>query len=275
MFSNKKYKRIDKPPFVSIITVVLNGEKYFEETIQSVINQNYPNIEYIIIDGGSTDSTLDIIKKYEKNIDYWVSEPDHGLYDAINKGISVAKGEIIASLHSDDLYFYNNVVKRVVDEFMKDNELYWVYGDFCSIDENSKIKNIYRIPNYNWKMLLFSNYCYIPHPTTFFRKEVFNQVGHLDDRYKLSADYDFFLRLGDRYKAKRLKYPITKFRFHKKRLSESKEKQAIEERKQIQEKYRFFKKKGHRLFYSLLILFKFKLLNLKVYFSRMKDILCV
>lgn len=100
-YFKKSYK--DKP-LVSIITVVLNGEKYLEETILSVLNQTYDNVEYIIIDGGSTDGTLDIIKKYEHAIDYWVSERDRGIYDTMNKGITVASGEWIELLNAGDFY---------------------------------------------------------------------------------------------------------------------------------------------------------------------------
>ena len=99
-----KKKNVNVKPFFSIITVVLNNEKFIEQTIKSVLNQKYKNFEYIIIDGGSTDSTIEIIKKYEKKIDYWVSGKDKGLYDAFNKGMSVAKGEFIGIINSDDLY---------------------------------------------------------------------------------------------------------------------------------------------------------------------------
>ena len=91
-------------PLVTIITVVFNGEKYLQQTIQSVINQTYDNVEYVVIDGGSTDGTVDIIRKYEDKIDYWVSEPDQGIYDAMNKGIQLAGGEIVGLINSDDCY---------------------------------------------------------------------------------------------------------------------------------------------------------------------------
>ena len=95
---------LENKPLVTIITVVFNGEAYLEETIQSVINQTYDNVEYIIIDGGSTDGTLDIIKKYENQIDYWISEKDHGIYDAFNKGISLAQGTLVGIQNADDYF---------------------------------------------------------------------------------------------------------------------------------------------------------------------------
>lgn len=119
----------NKAPLISIITVVYNGEKYLEQTIQSVINQTYKNIEYIVIDGGSTDGTLDIIKKYEEHISYWVSESDKGLYDAMNKGIGVAKGELIGMINSDDWYELEAV--EIMAEAYKNNptKVYFMQTD--------------------------------------------------------------------------------------------------------------------------------------------------
>ena len=122
-----------KSPLITIITVVYNGEKYLEQTIESVINQTYKNIEYIIIDGGSTDKTLDIIKKYEKNIEYWVSEPDKGLYDAMNKGIKLANGELIGMINSDDWYELDTV-ETVVNAYKKHPTKTIFHADRYDID---------------------------------------------------------------------------------------------------------------------------------------------
>ena len=122
-------------PLVSIITVVYNGEKYLEQTIQSVINQTYKNIEYIIIDGRSTDGTLNIIKQYEKHISYWVSEPDKGLYDAMNKGIGIAKGELIGMINSDDWY-ENEAVEIMVEAYKNNPDKHIFHADRYDIDDN-------------------------------------------------------------------------------------------------------------------------------------------
>ena len=128
--NNKKNQAL-----VSIITVVYNGEKYLEQTIQSVINQTYKHIEYIIIDGGSTDGTLNIIKQYQEHISYWVSEPDKGLYDAMNKGISIAKGELIGMINSDDWYELNAV--EIMVEAYKNNPTKSIFhADRYDIDNN-------------------------------------------------------------------------------------------------------------------------------------------
>ena len=112
-----------KDPLLSIVTVVMNGERYLEETIQSVIRQTYDNVEYIIIDGGSTDGTVDIIKKYEEQIDYWVSEHDDGQTDALIKGFDVSNGDILYWLNYDDLLFNENTIADVVTVFEKNKEL--------------------------------------------------------------------------------------------------------------------------------------------------------
>jgi len=121
-------------PLVSIITVVLNGEKYLEETIKSVINQTYPNVEYIIIDGGSTDGTVDIIKKYENYIDYWVSESDKGIYDAMNKGIDVILGEWVNFMNAGDTLASEEVLKKVFFTITKKCLL--IYGNTNVYEEN-------------------------------------------------------------------------------------------------------------------------------------------
>ena len=126
-------------PLVSIITVVYNGEKYLEQTINSVINQSYKNIEYIIIDGGSSDRTLEIIKEYEKYIAYFVSEPDEGLYDAMNKGIGISNGELIGMINSDDWYELN-AVELMVCAFVKNPKKTIFHADRFDVDERTNKK---------------------------------------------------------------------------------------------------------------------------------------
>jgi glycosyltransferase involved in cell wall biosynthesis len=175
-------------PLVSIITVVFNGERYLEETIKSVINQTYKNIEYIIIDGGSTDNTLNIIKKYEDKIDYWISEKDKGIYDAINKGIKLSRGELIGIINADD-YYEIDVLEKVVSIYTKDSEV--IYGDLRFIESES-INFIAKAPikleGMLKRMVIF-------HPSTFVTKEVYLKYGMYKDTFKIAADYEFLLRL--------------------------------------------------------------------------------
>ena len=173
---------------VSIITVVYNASNTIEQTIKSVLNQTYPNIEYIIIDGGSTDGTVEIIRRYLDKIDIFISEKDDGLYDAMNKGIKLASGEIIGILNSDDTYT-ENAVSRVVDSF-KNQPKDVLYGNAMFVDDTSEI-GLYDCSDIEqlWYKMV------IPHPATFVRKEVYDKYGVFDTQYPISADYDLMLRL--------------------------------------------------------------------------------
>ena len=182
MFKNYKYK-------VSIITVSFNSEKTIEQTIKSVINQTYKNIEYIIIDGGSTDGTIEIIKKYQDNISYWVSEPDEGIYDAMNKGLAKAKGDIIGIINSDDWYD-ENVFGNVVEHFLN-SDCDVVHGDIIRVYDDidlfirSKPLDIENI----WHKTVFY------HPTMFVKKDIYDKLGFFRKEFILAADYEFMLRL--------------------------------------------------------------------------------
>ena len=167
-------------PLISVITVVYNGAKYLEKTILSILNQSYPNIEYIIIDGGSTDDTLDIIKKYENYIDYWISEPDNGIYDAMNKGINLALGQWIYFLGSDDICF--NVIHRIIGRLCIKFDAF--YGDVYM-----KKKKIIYDGKFNKYKLMLKNICHqaIFYNSTIFKKRRFNV------KYNILADYEFNL----------------------------------------------------------------------------------
>jgi glycosyltransferase involved in cell wall biosynthesis len=178
---------IKSKPIFSIITVVLNGEKFLRETIESVKNQSFKDYEYIIIDGGSTDKTLDIIKEYSEHIDFWISEKDLGLYDAFNKGILMAKGKYIGIINSDDVYTVNAL--EIINEYFSNNpKIDFVFG---SVKKHWGILHGYRP-----KKIYYSWGFYSSHSTGFFiKKESANKVGLYDLRYKYHADYDFFFRM--------------------------------------------------------------------------------
>jgi glycosyltransferase involved in cell wall biosynthesis len=178
---------IKSKPIFSIITVVLNGEKFLRETIESVKNQSFKDYEYIIIDGGSTDKTLDIIKEYSEHIDFWISEKDLGLYDAFNKGILMAKGKYIGIINSDDIYTINAL--KIINQYFSNNlEIDFVFG---SVKKHWGILHGYRP-----KKIYYSWGFYSSHSTGFFiKKESANKVGLYDLRYKYHADYDFFFRM--------------------------------------------------------------------------------
>lgn len=185
-------------PKVSIITVCYNSSKTIEDTIKSVLSQNYKNIEYIIIDGLSTDKTLDIINKYKNEIALIVSEKDNGLYDAINKGISLANGEIVANLNSDDFYIDENVISDVVEKFKKENTDL-LYSDLYYVEEENT-NNITRFwKSGEYKKGAFYKGWMPPHPTFFVKKEIYNKYGVFNLKLKSAADYEIMLRFIHKY----------------------------------------------------------------------------
>jgi glycosyltransferase len=143
----------------SIITVTFNSQDTIKSTIESVINQTYNNIEYIIIDGGSTDATIDIIKRYESKIAKWISEKDEGIYDALNKGLRFATGDLVGFLHSDDIYENKNIISQIVNVFNKtNNEI--VYGDLIYVYKKdvNKIIRYWRAGEYNYERIKKAGY---------------------------------------------------------------------------------------------------------------------
>lgn len=173
---------------ISIITVCLNSEQTIEQTIKSVIDQNDPDYEYIIIDGDSTDSTLDIIRKYQAYIAILISEPDKGIYDAMNKGIALASGDVIGIINSDDWY-EPEILKTVRSCFQK-SDAGVVYGRLHRVSENGTVST--RIPTDIEKIRYEME---IPHPTVFIRKEIYEKYGAFQLKYKIASDYDLMLRL--------------------------------------------------------------------------------
>lgn len=180
-------------PKVSIITVCYNSAKTIEDTIQSVINQTYENIEYIIVDGLSTDNTIEIVNKYKDKIATIVSEKDAGLYDAINKGIGLATGEIIANLNSDDFYIDNNVIKDVVTK-MQETKSDTLYADLYYVDALDTNKVVRNWISGAYKKGMFFKGWMPPHPTFFVRKSVYDNYGKFNLELKSAADYEIMLR---------------------------------------------------------------------------------
>jgi glycosyltransferase len=178
---------------ISIITISLNNASVIKETIDSVLAQNYDDLEYILIDGGSNDGSLEIIHSYIKKIDYFISERDTGIYNAINKGIGAATGDIVGLLHAGDVYSDFDVLANVNDAFVRhDTEI--VYGHSLVFDKNrNRIvrKNI--SPVYKESLMKFG--WFPSHQSTFFKSSVFSNYGSYNENYKISADYEFLLRL--------------------------------------------------------------------------------
>jgi glycosyltransferase involved in cell wall biosynthesis len=180
---------------ITIITVCYNSETTIRDTIESVLAQNYPNIEYIIVDGLSNDGTLDIIQEYGKRIDIVISESDIGIYDAMNKGIQSATGDVIGILNSDDFFEYPSVISDVVNQFKSNPESSLVFGDVV-LAQASNIKKIVRFYNSAkfraWKL----RFGWMPpHPASFFKKNAYAQVGNYSLDYTIASDYELFIRM--------------------------------------------------------------------------------
>lgn len=185
-----------KYPKISVITPVYNQAKYLEETILSIINQGYPNLEYIIIDGGSTDGTIDIIRKYENHMAYWISEPDKGMYDAIQKGFEHSTGEIMCWLNSDDIFF-DKCLFAIAEIFMHHPEVEWFSGKSASIDAKGMITSVDDIEQIRFTKYDFylNRAFWIPQSSTIWRRSLWEKIGgSLDTNLRLAGDFDLWLR---------------------------------------------------------------------------------
>ena len=180
---------------ISIITVVFNNETYIQDCIDSIKSQDFNNIEYIIIDGGSTDGTIEIIKNNLDSINLFISEPDNGLYDAMNKGIKFATGDVIGILNSDDLYFDENILSNIADCFITNPNLDLIYGDLVYVKQNdvTKIVRYWKSEKYHRN---YFEYGSVPaHPTLFIAKRIYDEIDLFNLDYKLASDYEFMLKL--------------------------------------------------------------------------------
>ena len=185
---------MDKKPLVSIVTPSFNQAQFIEDTIRSVLSQNYPLIEYIVIDGGSTDGSVELIRKYADRLAFWQSQKDLGQTDAINQGFNRANGEILAWINSDDTYM-PNAIEDAVTYLMENPEVGMVYGDANFIDEKNTIIGKFPAAQTNLKKL-HRGFVHIPQQASFFRKTLWKQVGPLDPSFYFAMDYDLWVRLA-------------------------------------------------------------------------------
>ena len=192
-------------PILTIITVVRNCGDTIEKTIQSVINQDYPNIEYLIVDGASTDNTLNIIKKHENEIDFWISEPDRGIYDAMNKGINYAKGTYINFMNAGDLFYSNLVCTKITESIqIKNADIVW--GNFIATNETNKVELLIKAKPISriWRGMICS------HQSIFIKRSLLEN-NPFNLKYKIVADYEQLLRLYIKNNTfHQVDYPISK-----------------------------------------------------------------
>jgi len=197
----------ERHPLVSVVTPSLNQKEFIEETIKSVLSQDYPNIEYIVMDGGSTDTTVDVLRKYSHQIK-WLSEPDAGQADAVNKGFKMAAGPILGWLNSDDTY-NPGVVRTVVNHFIANPGMVMLYGDAYFIGEEGQIVGKYPSEHFNPERL--HETCFICQPTVFMRREIVEKVGLLDVHLETCMDYDYWIRISKCFDPGRIMYLENQF----------------------------------------------------------------
>ncbi len=217
-------------PKISIVTPSYNQGQFLEETIRSVLLQGYPNLEYIIIDGGSSDDSVEIIKKYSPWLSYWVSEPDSGQSNAINKGWERATGEIIAYLNSDDTYL-PGAMASAAKALAEYPDVSMIYGDCHLIDEDSKVNGAFCGEEFNLKKMLFGNL--VPQQTVFFRKQVLDKIGYLDESLHFVMDRDMWIRIGMAFEVRYISGVSANMREHSSAKSTAQIKNFLPERLKV------------------------------------------
>ena len=256
---------------ISIITVCKNAEKTIEKTINSVISQTYKNIEYIIIDGKSSDGTISIINKYINKISYFISEPDHGIYNAMNKGILKANGDYCFFINSDDYLYDNRILEKI---FCIDYDYDIIYGDILvNYGYNRRLK-LKKSPKKTSYYFLYNNS--ISHPAQFIKRSLFIRHGLYDETYKLAGDYEFQIRVIVKYNAKTcyLPYIISVYNHIGLSSQPGNFQIAYNESKKIQKKY-FSEKllellEEHDKLEKLLIIRLLKKIKIKMYLKKIK-----
>lgn len=193
---------------ISVITVTYNSEKTLEDTLKSVISQNYMNVEHLIMDGGSTDATLLIAESYKEHLSMIVSESDEGIYDAYNKALSYASGEVVAILNSDDVFFDENVLEAVASEFERTGADI-VYGDLVLVDEDNLSSVVRFWESSDFKTGSFKEGWHPPHPSFFVRRSVYQNYGNFDISLPVSADFELMLRFMEVHKCSAVYLPKT------------------------------------------------------------------
>jgi len=219
-------------PKISIIIPTLNQARFIEETITSVLTQDYPNLELIVLDGGSTDGTLEILKKYSSLLT-WISEPDKGQVDAINKGLRMVTGEVVAYLNSDDIYTPGTLL-TVGKYFVDHPDTQILTGKCLNMDENGvETRSLIKLYKNFWlklgidKCLMVLDY--VSQPSTFWRTELIHSIGFFDPTLRNALDYDYWLRVTLQYKLKFINQYLAKFRIYPTSITSSNSKAQYDE----------------------------------------------
>ncbi|MDD2364864.1 MAG: glycosyltransferase family 2 protein [Desulfuromonadaceae bacterium] len=241
----------------SIITITYNSERYLSETIASMRMQDYPDYEHIIVDGGSTDGTLDIIRNYAAADSRvrWISEPDHGISDAMNKGVAIANGEFIAHLHSDDYYPDSNVLSAVAKRIINNPDSVWLTGGAFLVGSGGQLLQEIHVRNFSYRKLVRGNF--ILHPATFVRRTVFLSLGGFSKKLKYAMDYEFWLRLAKSSAPVPIDLPLVCFRVHQSGVSSGESDKAFAEEFLIRREFlagKPLRLSAHYLYYLIKII---------------------
>jgi glycosyltransferase involved in cell wall biosynthesis len=219
-------------PLVSVVTPSYNQAEFIEDTIRSVRRQSHPAIEHVVVDGESDDGTLDVLRAYDEDLD-WISEPDEGQSDAINKGFDRATGDIIGWLNSDDVYFDTGVIERVV-RYFEEYDADVIYGDVAVVNGDSNVLKLFVVPDFDYERLLRG--CFIEQPALFFRDHVLAEH-RLDANLDLVMDYEFWLRLAREFDFRHVSDVLAGDRNHSKRKILDRRVELQHEAKAIRRKY--------------------------------------
>ncbi len=198
-------------PLISIVTPSYNQGQFIEETIRSVIEQDYPNIEHIVMDGGSTDETVDVLRRYDGRI-CWVSEPDEGQADAINKGLRIASGEILAYLNSDDAYL-PGAFAVVAKQFVAHPDAGLIFGDCQAVTEAGEVYGLIKGHPFDVRRMIMRGE-FVPQQAAFWSRQTMDAVGEFDTNLHFCMDHDYFIRIGQRFPGVYVAQPLANFRFH-------------------------------------------------------------
>jgi glycosyltransferase involved in cell wall biosynthesis len=193
---------------ISLITVSYNSAATIKDTIESVLSQDHPDIEYIIVDGKSKDGTIDIIQSYGGKIAKWISEPDKGIYDAMNKGLKLATGDVVGMLNSDDFYFDSTIISMVAKAF-SDESVDAVFGNLIVVDPKNLQKTVRTYSSKNWRPEKFARGFMPAHPTFFVRRKYYEQHGLFKTDYKIASDYEMLIRLLHVHRLRYRYLPVT------------------------------------------------------------------
>jgi glycosyltransferase involved in cell wall biosynthesis len=195
-----------KLPLISIITVCFNAERFIKQTIESVLSQTYSHVEYIIIDGGSTDSTVNIIRNYESRLAFWMSQPDRGVSHAFNLGFAAATGQWFLYLNADDFFLGPTVIEQMVPYLIQHSEKDIVFGGVMLVtrDEEPQSLPLPKIYGSPWRWGIFRLVNTIPHQASFINRRYFERVGEFDENFRIAMDYELFLRRGKKLQARQI-----------------------------------------------------------------------